>query len=141
VERITPDCIRRLLPHQGFCYAITPGNDPRPAAIVAANLGYLGIPFILRASIRDAAAPLVIRALIAGGFDPRFCNLVYLDRADPLSKSNHTRMLAACSIIWTFGSPDSIDRTLRYRSTGRRVLLDLATIPAIRRIYKPWLLS
>jgi len=64
-ETIGQGLYRVLAPPDGFCYAITPGNDPRAAAIVAANLAYLGFPFILRASIRDTAAPLIIRALIA----------------------------------------------------------------------------
>lgn len=117
---------RVLVPVEGFCYAITPGNDPRAAALVAANLGYLGLPFVLRASIRDGLAPLVIRALIAGGFDPRFCNLIYSDRSDPLAGELHLRLVDASQVIWTFGPAAAVDQNLRYEQTGQRAYLDLA---------------
>jgi acyl-CoA reductase-like NAD-dependent aldehyde dehydrogenase len=128
IETIQPGLGKALLPLDGFCYAITPGNDPRAAAIVAANLASLGIPFILRASIRDRAAPLIIRALIGGGFDPGGCNLIYLDREDPETSASHRRLLAAGSIVWTFGPPAAIDPSLRYAPRRPSMILDLDDI-------------
>jgi len=119
-ETIGQGLYRVLAPPDGFCYAITPGNDPRAAAIVAANLAYLGFPFILRASIRDTAAPLIIRALIAAGFDPRFSNLIYLDRNGPQAAESHARLASASSAIWTFGPSAAIEPTLRYQQIGQR---------------------
>jgi hypothetical protein len=110
---------------------------------VAANLGYLGIPFVIRASIRDAAAPLVIRALIAGGFDPRTCNLVYLDRNDPQTQEHHFRLVEASTSVWTFGPAHSIDRTLRYRPSKSRATIDVdeAFSAADAEEFNAWLAS
>lgn len=124
-ERIGHRLYKAMVPNPGFCYAITPGNDPRATALVAANLICLGIPFIIRASIRDAAAPLVIRALINGGFDPRFAQLLYLDRDDPAASQNHARLVDACSIVWTFGPPAVVDHTLRFQPNPPRASLSL----------------
>jgi len=124
-EKISLDLYKVLIPNPGFCYAITPGNDPRATALVAANLTCLGIPFIIRASIRDAAAPMVIRALIASGIDPRFAQLLYLDREDPNANQNHAHLVEACSTVWTFGPPAIIDRTLRFQPNPPRASLDL----------------
>jgi len=124
-EKIGSGFYKALVPNQGFCYAITPGNDPRATAIVAANLACLGIPFILRASIRDAAVPLVIRALNASGFDPRFAQLLYLDREHPQANQNHAHLVEACSVVWTFGPPAIIDRTLRFQPNPPRAAVSL----------------
>jgi acyl-CoA reductase-like NAD-dependent aldehyde dehydrogenase len=124
-EKISAAYYKALIPNQGFCYAITPGNDPRATAIVAANLACLGIPFILRASIRDAAALLVVRALNASGFDARFAQLLYLDREDTQANQNHAHLVDASSVVWTFGPPAIIDRTLRYRSNPPRASVSL----------------
>ena len=107
---------RLLRPVSGFCYAITPGNDPRACALLAANLGYLGIPFILRASSKDAAALPLVRALLAGGFDPNFCSLLYFEpgSVSPL----HFKLLDACSVVWTFGPRWLVDSRLRYEPLG-----------------------
>jgi hypothetical protein len=128
-EKIGADYQKILVPAEGFCYAVTPGIDPRAAAILAANLGYLGIPFIIRASIRDAAAPLVIKALITGGFDPNFCQLIYTDREDPQASQKHFKLLDASAIVWTFGPDELVDRQLRYEITGHLPLLDLSGYP------------
>lgn len=117
-EKIGDHLSKLFIPRGGYCYAVTPGNDPRAVAIVAANLGYLGIPFIIRASVRDAVAPLIIDAMIAAGFDPHFCNLLYLDRNTPDFERKHFKLLEDCSCIWTFGPSQSIDQTLRYQITG-----------------------
>ena len=127
-EKISHGFYKALVPNQGFCYAITPGNDPRATAVVAANLACLGIPFILRASIRDAAAQLVIRALHASGFDPRLAQLLYLDREDPQANQNHAHLVQACSVVWTFGPPTIIDRTLRYQSNPPHAAVSLEGI-------------
>jgi acyl-CoA reductase-like NAD-dependent aldehyde dehydrogenase len=127
-EIVQPGVSKIYYPLGGFCYAITPGNDPRATAIVAANLVAFGIPFIIRASIRDRAAPRLFRALIAAGLDPGSCNLIYLDREDPNSLENHSRLVHACSLIWTFGPPAAIDPTLRYSSREARPVLDLSNL-------------
>lgn len=124
LEALGGGLLRMRVPDAGFCYAITPGIDPRAAAIVAANLGYLGIPFVLRASTRDAAAHLVICALIEGGFDPNFCSLVYLSRDDPQFSQKHFKLVDACSIVWTFGPRENIDPVIRYE-TRQQAILDL----------------
>ncbi|MGE5222835.1 MAG: aldehyde dehydrogenase family protein [Omnitrophica WOR_2 bacterium] len=110
---------------EGFCYAITPGSDPRATALVAANLLYLGIPLILRASIKDAAAPLVLRALLKSGLDPNSCSLIYLNKDDPQYDQKHYQILDACSLLWTFGPAESADPNLRYENTGLRAVIDL----------------
>jgi acyl-CoA reductase-like NAD-dependent aldehyde dehydrogenase len=114
---------RLLSPLSGFCYAITPGNDPRACALLAANLGYLGIPFILRASAKDAAVLPVLRALLAGGFDPNFCSLLFFEpgTVSPL----HFKLLDACSVAWTFGPRWLVDSRVRYESLGWRAWLAL----------------
>jgi acyl-CoA reductase-like NAD-dependent aldehyde dehydrogenase len=127
-EKIGHGFFKTLIPNPGFCYAITPGNDPRATAIVAANLVCLGIPFIIRASIRDAAAPLVVMALNTSGLDPRFAQLIYIDRDDPYASQNHAHLVEACSMVWTFGPPTIIDRTLRFRPKSPRTSLNLEGI-------------
>jgi acyl-CoA reductase-like NAD-dependent aldehyde dehydrogenase len=124
-ETITSDLSKVLLPMEGFCYAVTPGNDPRASAIVAANLGYLGIPFIIRASIRDAVSPIIIKSMIEAGFDSNFCNLIYLDRDSADYEQKHFKIVDACSCMWTFGQPQSIDQTLRYQASERSLVLTL----------------
>jgi acyl-CoA reductase-like NAD-dependent aldehyde dehydrogenase len=124
-ENITTQLSKLLLPVEGFCYAVTPGNDPRAAAIVAANLGYLGIPFILRASVRDAVSPIIIKAMIDAGFDHNFCNLIYMDRDTADFEQRHYKIVDACSCMWTFGPSQSIDRTLRYQESQRTLLLTM----------------
>lgn len=117
LEPISHGYTKLLLPRKGFCYAITPGNDPRATALVAANLVYLGIPFVLRASIRDAVAPQVIAALLDAGIDPNFCQLLYADRTDPEFEGKHFKLVDAASMVWTFGPAESIDRTLRFEAS------------------------
>ena len=109
----------------GFCYAVTPGSDPRAAALVAANLVALGIPFVLRASSRDAAASLTLKALLEAGLDPAFCSLIYLDPADPESNKLHFKLVDSATILWTFGAEAVIDPTLRYESHGPSNSLNL----------------
>jgi acyl-CoA reductase-like NAD-dependent aldehyde dehydrogenase len=109
----------------GFCYAITPGNDPRAAALVAANLAYLGIPFILRASPRDAASLPTLQALFAGGFDPSFASLLYIDAAETDFAPNHFKLVDSASAIWTFGPDQSVDPLLRFERIGSQARLDL----------------
>lgn len=123
-EMISTHLSKLFIPKGDFCYAVTPGNDPRAAAIVAANLGYLGIPFIVRASIRDAVAPSIIQAMVAAGFDPRFCNLIYLDKNAPDFDRKHFKLLQACACIWTFGPSYIIDKTLRYQIEKRVISIE-----------------
>jgi len=121
---LQPGVADRLLnPSPGFCYAITPGNDPRACALLAINLCYLGIPFILRASARDAAALPLLRALLAGGFDPNFCSLLFLEpgAVSPL----HFKLLDACQVVWTFGPRWLVDSRLRYEPQGQRAWIEL----------------
>lgn len=125
LEIVTAGLYKIFQPGQGFCYAITPGIDPRASALVAANLTYLGVPFILRASIRDATAPLVIEALLSGGFEASFCSLVYFDKNDPEATSKHFKLLESSSVVWTHGPSREIDRTLRYQSVGKRIAIEL----------------
>jgi acyl-CoA reductase-like NAD-dependent aldehyde dehydrogenase len=122
-EWINPTLARLFTPPDGFCYAITPGNDPRTSALVAANLVYLGVPFVLRASNKDAAAPLVIRALVEGGLDPNFCTLVYFDLHS--SGECHFRVLDCSNMVWTFGPAELIDQRMRYAPSHRQLVLDL----------------
>lgn len=117
-----------LLPKEGFCYAVTPGNDVRAVAMVAANLCCLGLPFIVKASREDAVAPLIVRALVAGGFDPHFCNLVYFDVTAPDAPAKHFKMVDACAVIWTFGSDDTVDRALRYERKGAGTYVDISDL-------------
>jgi acyl-CoA reductase-like NAD-dependent aldehyde dehydrogenase len=120
---------RLLISPPGFCYAVTPGNDPRASALVAANLAALGIPFILRASVRDALAPLVIRALLTGGFDPHFCSLLYfeggLKGADPETRQKNFHLVDTAASVWTFGPDASVDAALRFETRGRYAAIDL----------------
>lgn len=116
------NAVKHYAPLSGFCYAVTPGNDPRSTALVAANACALGLPFILAASPLDAVAPLVVRALIAAGFDPRFCQLIYF-RRDSDAARTHFHLVDAASAVWTFGPDESVDRTLRYEEkTDTRVV-------------------
>ena len=117
---------RLLKPVSGFCYAVTPGNDPRACALLVANLGYLGIPFILRASSKDAAALPLLRALLNGGFDPNFCSLLFFEPG-PVSPL-HYRLLDACSVAWTFGPRWWVDSRLRYESRGRRAWVSIPQV-------------
>jgi len=125
LEVINPGLFKVLVPAEGFCYAMTPGNDPRAAALLAANLGCLGIPFILRASARDAAAALTLKALIESGFDPDFCSLIYFDRASPETPGLHFRLVDASSVVWSFGPSAIVDPTQRFELNARRAVLDL----------------
>jgi acyl-CoA reductase-like NAD-dependent aldehyde dehydrogenase len=131
-----------LLPQEGFCYAITPGNDPRAAALIAANLAYLGLPFVLRASPRDAVPPLLIEALVQGGFDPTFASLVYLNPSEPDSTFKNFKLVDASSAVWTFGAAERIDPTLRFEKRGQRVNLNLdefteeMDLPSVKHVLK-----
>lgn len=102
----------------GFCYAVTPGNDPRASALVAANLVYHGIPFILRPSPKDCIAPLVIRALLTGGLDPNACSLLYF--APQAGSGYHGKLVAASRIVWTHGPASFVDERMRYDTAERR---------------------
>lgn len=108
---------------EGFCYAITPGNDPRAAALAAGNLAFLGLPFILRASQKDAVAPLVLKALLEAGLEPLAGSLVYFDAR--LQPGLHFRLLDACRVVWTFGPETFVDQALRYEQLGRRAVVDV----------------
>ena len=127
-EKLTDETYKLLVPENGFCYVVTPGNDVRAAAMVAANLCYHGIPFIIKASKEDAAAPLLIKALLDGGFSPGFCNLLYFDSSAADAGKKHFKILDACSTIWTFGSDETVDNVLRYEVKERKVFLDVTDI-------------
>ena len=124
-EKMAKEAERLLYPPEGFCYAVTPGNDLRASALAAANLCTLGVPFVLKAASQDAVAPLVVRALLEGGFDPNFASLVYFPRGDPRSTRKHFELVDASSMVWTFGGPAAVDGGLRYEVTGRRAIIDL----------------
>jgi acyl-CoA reductase-like NAD-dependent aldehyde dehydrogenase len=113
-EELGPRLRRLLIPIEGFCYAVLPANDPRAAALVAASLGVLGIPFILKASKGDAVSLRVVQALIAGGFDPDFCSLLYFDNRRPDAPGLHARLVEASAAVWTFGPQAQVDRALRF---------------------------
>ncbi|TAN46143.1 MAG: hypothetical protein EPN22_00020 [Nitrospirae bacterium] len=127
-ERFDDNTLKVLMPEEGFGYVVTPGNDVRAMAMVAANLCCLGLPFIIKASKEDAVAPLVMKALIEGGFDPRFCNLVYFDITAPDAPKKHFKILDACSVVWTFGSDETVDRVLRYERSSKNTYLDITDI-------------
>jgi acyl-CoA reductase-like NAD-dependent aldehyde dehydrogenase len=101
-----------LTPLDGFCYVILPANDPRAAVLAAANLGYLGIPFVLKASRHDAISPLIIQALLDGGFDPSFASLIYFDNHATESRAYHTRLIQESSVVWTFGPRHTLDAVM-----------------------------
>lgn len=127
-EMLDAGFYKLLTPQGGFCYAITPGNDVRVVAMVAANLCYAGMPFIIKASKEDAAAPLVIRALLDGGFPPGSCNLLYFDSAAQDAAKKHFRIMDASRTVWTFGSDETVDVALRYESAGSRTYLDITDL-------------
>ncbi len=124
-EHIGSGIYKTFSPLEGFCYAVTPGNDPRAVAFVATNLCYFGVPFIIKASKEDAMATDVIRALIEGGFDPNFCNLVYFNTSDADAGRKHFKLVDASSLVWTFGSDDTVDNTLRYEQKGKRGIISI----------------
>jgi hypothetical protein len=71
--------------------------------------------------------------------------LLYLDREDPLANQNHARLVEASSIVWTFGPPAIIDRTLRFQSNPPRasvnldgVVIDPADVHALRAMLVEW---
>jgi acyl-CoA reductase-like NAD-dependent aldehyde dehydrogenase len=124
LEKIGNQYTRLFTPLTGFCYGVTPGNDPRATALVVANLCLLGIPFIIKASKEDAAAYLIIRSLINGGFDPKFCNLLYFDSSADNALEKHFRLVDHASLVWTFGSDSTVDHILRFEQKGRKILID-----------------
>jgi len=126
VEEISPGLQKILLPMEGYCYVATPGNDPRAAALVAANLCYLGIPFIIKASNKDALAPRVLKSLIQAGFDPNFCSLLYFESRDGASK--HFKLVDGSSIVWTFGPDASINELLRFETLHSFAAVDLSAL-------------
>lgn len=128
VEPVGNELSRLMLSPGGFCYAVTPGNDPRAAALAAANLCALGIPFVLKAARQDAAALLVVRALIQAGFDPDFASLLYFESGTGESSSLHIRLVDGANFIWTFGPDSSVDHLLRYRSGPPQALIDLSGV-------------
>lgn len=111
---------------EGYCYAVTPANDPRAAALVTANLGYLGIPGILKVAKGDAISPLLIQALISAGFDPSFFNLLAFDNRGSDASAKHAHLVDQASVIWSFGSHADVDNALRFRATGTSTALDLS---------------
>jgi acyl-CoA reductase-like NAD-dependent aldehyde dehydrogenase len=115
---------------EGFCYAVTPGNDPRSAALVAANLVFMGVPFILKASPKDAIAPLVVKALLSAGLDPNFCSLVYFEGDTPWSAKKHFKLVDACSLLWTFGPDERVESLLRYEQGAPQAIIDLSGLDA-----------
>jgi acyl-CoA reductase-like NAD-dependent aldehyde dehydrogenase len=129
LELLEPDHYQVIQPSAGFCYAVTPGSDPRAAALVSANLVALGIPFILRASPRDAAAPLILQALLNAGVDPRFCSLLYLDPNHAQFPEKHYKLVDASALVWTFGPAGVIDSTLRFEQGRKQVSLGLSGLP------------
>lgn len=130
MESLGAQRYKMLVPPDGFCYAVTPGSDPRAAALAAANLGYLGIPFVLRASPRDAAALLTVAALLQGGFDANFASLLFFDPDSTESAQMHFKLVEAASIVWTFGPSQAVDRALRYRPLEPKPEIDLEGLPA-----------
>jgi acyl-CoA reductase-like NAD-dependent aldehyde dehydrogenase len=126
-QEISPGRFWKLLsPPEGFCYAVTPGNDPRSAALVAANLVLMGVAFILKASPKDAIAPLVVRALLAAGLDPNFCSLVYFESKSQQTPSKHFKLVDACSLLWTFGPNNQVEGLLRYEQGSPQAVIDLS---------------
>jgi acyl-CoA reductase-like NAD-dependent aldehyde dehydrogenase len=128
LEHVTDTSINLRVAVEGYCYAVTPANDPRAAALVTANLGYLGIPAILKVAKGDAISPLVIQALIAAGFDPGFFNLLAFDNRGSDANAKHAHLVDQASAIWSFGSHTDVDNALRFRATGTVTALDLSDL-------------
>lgn len=126
VEQISAGLQKMLLPMEGYCYAATPGNDPRATALVAANLCYLGIPFIIKASSKDALAPRVLKSLIQGGFDPNFCSLLYFESHDGAPK--HFKLVDGSAIVWTFGADTQVNELLRYETRRSFAAVELSAL-------------
>lgn len=127
-EAILPEISRLYVPPEGFCYAVIPGNDPRSSALLAANLGLLGIPFILKASPKDAVARLVLQALVQGGFDPNFGSVVYFETGTAQAAQKHRKLVDAASCIWTFGPDQAVDEALRFETRRTVAQIDLSGI-------------
>jgi len=128
-QEISPGQYWKLLsPLEGFCYAVTPGNDPRSAALVAANLVFMGAPFILKASPKDAVAPLVVKALLSAGLAPNYCSLIYFESESQQTANKHFKLVDACSLLWTFGPNDQVERLLRYEQGKPQAIVDLSEL-------------
>jgi acyl-CoA reductase-like NAD-dependent aldehyde dehydrogenase len=110
----------------GFCYVVTPGNDPRVSAVVAANLVFTGMPFVIKASREDAFPPLLLRALHDAGLPSTFGSVVYFDIDSPDAQTKHFKLVDAAAFVWVFGADDTVDRILRLENKEPRVMIDLS---------------
>ncbi|MEJ2710792.1 MAG: hypothetical protein P8074_24490 [Anaerolineales bacterium] len=86
----------------------------------------MGVPFILKASPKDAIAPRVVKALLSAGLDPSFCSLVYFEGDTPQSANKHFKLVDACSLLWTFGPDEPVERLLRYEQGAPQAIIDLS---------------
>jgi len=109
------DLFKFLEPVQGFVYVVTPGNDVRVVAHVAAWLATVGMAGIFKVSKNDLLiSQKVLRALIDAGYPANGLQLLCWDTSKPDSHVLNFSLVDASKVVWAFGNTDTVDNLLRY---------------------------
>lgn len=120
------------VPAKGFVYAITPANDPRVSALVAAILVTAGMRGVLKVSKSDVPiAYKIIKTIIDCGYPVDALAVVSFDTAKPESKELNFELVDKAGIIWPFGDDKTVDRLLRFET---RDLFDIDRFMRVRHI-------
>ena len=109
------DIFKFLEPISGFVYSVTPGNDVRVVADVAAWLVTIGLSGVFKVSKNDLLiSQKVIRAIIDAGYPAGALHVVCWDTSTPDSHLLNFSLVDACKVVWPFGNNETVDRLLRY---------------------------
>ena len=113
------DLFKFLQPITGYAYVVTPANDPRVTAFVAAWLVTLGIPGVFKVAKTDVfSAQKTMRAIIDSGYPVGALNQLCWDTANEETKKLNFSLADASTAIWAFGTDETVDNLLRFERSG-----------------------
>ena len=110
-------------PLDGFLYSVTPGNDPRATAFVAAWCATLGIPAVIKPSKNDLmGAHATVSAILNAGYPESGLNLIMWDTTAADAQTKNFSLVDAASAVWAFGDDNTVDQRLRLEDkNGTRI--------------------
>lgn len=112
-------------PVNGTVYAVTPGNDIRVTAFIAAWLVTLGLTGVFKCSKNDlASAQKSVKVLVDAGYPAGALNVVCWDTSKPANAKLNFELADSSKIIWAYGSDNTVDTLLRIEEKENGSIVD-----------------